>query len=79
LGQQVAYLLEFFRTARDGQRAKVHQEFHKAASVEQARLYAAAMMKFTTFSGLAADFGTIRDERGGFLCEITAEGRWRYR
>jgi hypothetical protein len=73
LERQVAYFLEFFRTGRDGQRAKVHQEFHTAASVEQARQYASAMMKFTTFSGLAADCCTIRDRRGDLLSEVTAE------
>jgi hypothetical protein len=62
LGQQVAYLLEFFRIGRDGRRAKVHQE--------RARAYAVAMMKFTTFSGLVADSATIGDQRGSFLCEV---------
>jgi hypothetical protein len=69
----MAYFFEFFQTDRDGRRVMVHEEIHNAPSIEHARRFATSIMKFTTFSGFTADFCAIRDQHGGFLCEMSAD------
>jgi hypothetical protein len=69
----MAYFLEFFQTDRDGRRVMVHEEIHNVPSIEHARRFATSMMKFTTFSGFTADCCVIRDQRGGFVREMSAD------
>ena len=75
MGLRVSYFVEFFQIAPDGRRVRVHEETHHGATLEHARRYAASVMKYTTFSGIRADLGTISDQRRAFLCEVPSEGR----
>lgn len=69
----MVYFIEFYQTDRDGKRHMVHQQVQNARSVAEARGLAASMIKYTTFSGIVADFSVIRDQQGFALGEVKAD------
>jgi len=71
----MSYFIEFFQIDREGNRHMVHQQLQNARSVAEAKSLAASMIKYTTFSGIVADFSIIRDQRGTSLGEVKADAR----
>lgn len=69
----MVYFLEFFQTDRDGNRHMVHQQLQNARSVAEAKSLATSMIKYTTFSGIVADFAIIWDQQGFSLDELKAD------
>ncbi len=69
----MVYFFEFFQTDRDGNRHMVHQQLQNARSVAEAKSLAASMIKYTTFSGIVADFTIIRDQESFSLGEVKVD------
>jgi hypothetical protein len=69
------YLFEFVRTEPGGRRRNMDTAPHKLRTLDEAKMLAAAMLKHTTFLGMAADIVVIKNEKGKPLCEVVAEAR----
>jgi hypothetical protein len=71
----VVFTFEFVRTEQSGKRRHIETALHRLRSAGEAKLLAAAILKYTTFLGMAADVVLIKDHGGALLFEVAAHAR----
>jgi hypothetical protein len=68
-------MFEFARTEKSGRRRQIETIPHKLRSVGEAKMLAAALLRHTTFLGMAADIVVIKDQDGKVLAEVIDHAR----
>jgi hypothetical protein len=69
------FIFEFVRTEKSGRRRQIDSAPHRLQTIAEAKMLAAAMLKHTTFLGMAADTVVIKSDKGKLMAEVVAEPR----